>query len=240
MHSIIALWSPMRARSTAFFRMMIERKDVLVIHEPLVTLLDEGEVPVPDGAGGSITLRTEEALFSHLRFLATRQTVFFKETVEHRFNYLFDRPSEIADLIHAFIVRDPRKTIPSMYRMKPDIVSPQIGYENLHDLFQLCLRSTGRIPLVMHSDRLAADPRAVISDFCDYAGLVFDPAALRWEPGSQPHWARTGRWHEDVSRSRGFSTFENEYAHTVDNSELLNGFFRYHNHFYQKILPYCN
>jgi hypothetical protein len=43
------LWAHPRSRSTALERMMMERGDVTVLHEPLVTLLDEGTVTVPGG-----------------------------------------------------------------------------------------------------------------------------------------------------------------------------------------------
>jgi hypothetical protein len=47
--SPIWLWAHPRSRSTALERMMMERGDVTVLHEPLVSLLDEGRVSIPDG-----------------------------------------------------------------------------------------------------------------------------------------------------------------------------------------------
>lgn len=38
--AVIALWSPPRARSTAFFRAMVERGDLTCLHEPLCNLMD--------------------------------------------------------------------------------------------------------------------------------------------------------------------------------------------------------
>jgi hypothetical protein len=40
---VFALWSAPRARSTAFFRSMVERGDMTVLHEPFCNLRDYGE-----------------------------------------------------------------------------------------------------------------------------------------------------------------------------------------------------
>src|SRR4051794_36311922 len=115
MHKIIAMWAHPRALSTAFLRMMIARGDITVVHEPLVTLTDEGKVPVPDGRGGMVELHSAQEVFAHLKYLARDRPVFFKDTVEYRYQYLFDHPEEIAGIEHTFIVRDPKKAINSHY-----------------------------------------------------------------------------------------------------------------------------
>ena len=50
------MWAHPRAVSTAFLRMMIERGDVTVVHEPLVLLTDHGQVELPDLDGGTTTV----------------------------------------------------------------------------------------------------------------------------------------------------------------------------------------
>ena len=73
MQNIIGLWAHMRARSTAFLRMMLERGDVFVVHEPFSSLLDDGTVQVPDGSGGKVQVATEKELIAQLRVLARRK-----------------------------------------------------------------------------------------------------------------------------------------------------------------------
>ena len=46
MDRVIWLWAHPRSRSTAVLRMMLERGDVTVVHEPLVTLQVAVEVAV--------------------------------------------------------------------------------------------------------------------------------------------------------------------------------------------------
>ncbi len=47
--TVVALWAHSRSASTAFVRMMIERGDVTVLHEPLLALHEEGRVSLPYG-----------------------------------------------------------------------------------------------------------------------------------------------------------------------------------------------
>lgn len=236
MYPIIALWAHMRARSTAFLRMMLERGDTFVIHEPLVTLADHGATTIPDGRGGERTVKSERELFAGLRELAVIRPVFFKDTVEHRYSYLFDHSEDISDIVHTFILRDPHATINSVFNMKPNIVSAQIGYEHLWEIFALSRTLSHRPPVIVQADQLIRSPELVVEEYCRKVGLPFIPEALFWLPGKQPVWEKTQRWHEDVSQSSGFQAFDNRYDVTVDNNRLLAGFYRYHSMFYGKFL----
>ncbi|MES2941122.1 MAG: sulfotransferase family protein [Pseudomonadota bacterium] len=239
MNPIIAMWAHQRAMSTAFLRMMIERGDVTVIHEPLVTLIDEGEVALPDGRGGQVVVRSEQALFAQMRELARDKPVFFKDTVEHRYDYLFEHPEDVADIEHTFIVREPRRTISSMYNMKPTITSPEIGYEHLHEIFELARRMSGRVPAVVSADRMIEDPAAAIRRWCDRVGLPFIERALTWKAEDRPEWSRTRKWHMDVINSTGFTRPSKTYSDTVETNPVLQGFYSYHQPFYQQIVQHA-
>ncbi len=239
MGRVIALWAHQRAVSTAFLRMMIARGDVTVVHEPLVTLTDEGVVAVPDGHGGTVELRGAGELLAHLAALARSRPVFFKDTVEYRYDYLFAHHAAIAEFEHTFIVRDPRKAINSLYSMKPGFTRPEAGYEHLWDLFRLAERIQGRPPVVVHAEKLLREPEAVIRRYCAAVGLPFVPEALRWEPEDRSEWQRTRHWHTDASRSSGFAPREKQYAVTVDNDDRLRAFYDYHYPFYERLVEHA-
>ncbi len=236
---LIALWAHQRAVSTAFLRMMIARGDVTVVHEPLVTLTDEGRVPLPDGRGGTLEVHAPGELLAHLAQLARSRPVFFKDTVEYRYQYLFDHPEAIAGITHTFIVRDPRKAINSLYSMKPGFTRPEAGYEHLWDLFRLVESVQGRPPVVVHAERLLRDPETVIRTYCAAVGLPFVAEALRWQPEDRSEWQRTRQWHTDASRSSSFSPTEKQYAVTVDNDERLRACYDYHYPFYQRLVEHA-
>lgn len=194
MDRVIWLWAHPRSRSTAVLRMMLERGDVTVVHEPLVTLHDAGEVLVTDGAGGVTVLRSVPAVLAHVRALAADRPVFVKDTVEHRYQYLFDHPEEIAEVRHTFIVRDPRAAIASLVAAEPDARCEDAGYENQHELFELAWVLSGREPVVLDADRLVRDPEQVVAAYCTAVGLPVLPGVMRWRAADRPEWHRTRAW----------------------------------------------
>ncbi len=239
MKPAIALWAHSRSASTAFLRMMIERGDVTVLHEPLLALTEEGKVMVPAPGGAAAPARSERELLSGMAELCRARPVFVKEVVDYRYTYLIDHPDEIAWITHTFMVRHPRQAISSHYAMKPTVTCPEIGYERLHELFALTWAATGRKPFVMRAEQLVRDPPRVVAAYCEAVGLPFLPAALSWHPTDQPEWQRHRRWHTDTIRSSGFFRSEKTYPATVDNNATLKSFYDYHYPFYERIVQHA-
>src|SRR6266436_1339441 len=77
---VLVLWSAPRSRSTAFFRMMIERGDFTAVHEPFSYLAEFGYAAL---AGTRVT--SAPALLSGMRRLAAMRPVFVKETTGKRY-----------------------------------------------------------------------------------------------------------------------------------------------------------
>jgi len=237
---VIAMWAHSRSASTAFLRMMIERGDVTVLHEPLLALTEEGTVTIPaPGGGGTMLARSEPEFLTCLARLRHTRPVFMKEVLDYRYTYLLDHPEEIAWITHTFMVRDPRKAISSHYAVKPTVTCPEIGYERLHELFELTWAVTGRKPFVINAEQLVQDPAAVVEAYCEAVGLPFLPAALSWSPGDKPEWQRHRRWHIDTIRSAGFARSEKAYPATVDNNAALKAFYDHHYPFYERIVRHA-
>ncbi|MEV1248250.1 hypothetical protein [Nonomuraea sp. NPDC049750] len=240
MNPLIVMWAHSRSASTAFLRMMIERGDVAVLHEPFLALTEEGAVPLPSPSpdGGRAVARSEKELLIGLRELARVRPVFVKEVLDYDYGYLFDHPEELAGIVHTFIVRDPKPTISSHYAIKPAVTCAEIGYERLYRLFELAWSATGRRPLVIRTERLVAEPAKVAEVFCAYAGLPFLADALTWDSGERPEWRRTRRWHLDAIGSAGFEDRRNTYPDTVDNHSALRAFYDHHLPFYQRLIQH--
>jgi hypothetical protein len=233
---VIIMWAHSRSASTAFLRMMIERGDVTVVHEPFLALTEADAVPLPDGQEPA---RSEEELLTRLTALGRTRPVFVKEVLDYEYRYLLDHPGELAGITHVFLVRHPRPTIGSHHAMKPTVTCPEIGYERLWELFELVRGATGRTPLVLRTERLLAEPAIVIGTFCAYAGLPFLPHALTWEAGDRPEWRRHRAWHLDVIDSAGFADRRNTYPATVDDDPTLKSFYDHHLPFYERLVQHA-
>jgi hypothetical protein len=224
----LGLWSAPRSMSTAFFRMMAERDEFCLIHEPFYACANDQPVQV-----GDRTLHGAAEVISFMRH--SDQPVFFKETTEYRHADLFDRHPELLAMTHTFIIRDPRRVIESHFALNPDVTCDEIGFEYLAEIFQLVQRETGTPPVVVDADELVRDPAGVVSAYCHRVGLAERPDALSWKPAERPEWAATQRWHQDAAASTAFQPVERDYRVTTDNDERLAGYLEYHLPFYRQL-----
>src|SRR4051794_33290116 len=228
---VFALWSTPRARSTAFFRSMLERGDLLALHEPIEGLIYFGSTEVEG--------RTFETPMSFLAWLLDQTDhagVFLKETTNRLVleAVLADRRF-LAGARHAFLIRRPEEIAPSIYALAPEMRIDSIGLEAVHTLHAAVRDAGGHRPVIIDSDDLVARPGATMAAYCSAVGLPFIPEALTWAPGDRAEWARSARWHVDVSATSGFERRHNRYPHTVDNSAELARLAAHHRPFYEDL-----
>lgn len=227
---VFALWSAPRARSTAFFRSMLERGDLIALHEPFCNLTCFGETDV-DGR----TFDSTVSLLAWLRDETNDGTVFLKDTTDYRHGEVLADRRFLAEGRHAFLVRRPEEIAASYYALYPDMSINAIGLEALHELHAAVRDAGGNLPVVIDSDDLVARPEATMAAYCAAVGLPFIPRALTWEPGGRSEWRRSARWHSDASASSGFERCERGYTHTVENSDELARFAAHHRPFYEQL-----
>jgi hypothetical protein len=155
---LLMLWSAPRSRSTAFFRMMAERGDFTVVHEPFSYLAEFGAAQA-----GGVRVTSAPGLFTALRSLAAAGPVFAKETTGRRYpEVLAERAFLAADAVHTFLIRHPRETIASYHAMNPDAPLDKIGFESQYEIFTAVRRLTGRDPVVVDAADLIRSPAAMV------------------------------------------------------------------------------
>lgn len=230
MTRILALWSAPRSRSTAFLRMMAERGDYTVVHEPFSHLVDFGAATV-----GDRVVHSEPELIAALRELAERTPVFFKDTTDFSYPGLLADRTFLAEATHTFIIRHPAEAIASHFALKADLSRDEIGFARLAEIYDHVAASTGGVPVVVDSDDLIADPDATVREYCHRVGIPFRPQALRWRPGLREEWQQTRKWHESTSRTSGFTATRPSNRETVRSNPVLAGYLDYHLPYYRKL-----
>ncbi|MEU9744191.1 hypothetical protein [Streptomyces niveus] len=226
---VIALWSAPRSRSTAFFRSAVERGDLTGLHEPFCNLRDFGETTV-----GGETVRSTKALIAAIRELPGRQRVFLKETTDYRYPEVEADKDFLREVRHTFLIRRPAEVAASFYALKPDMSREHIGLEYMHELYDTAV-ATGQRPVVLDSDDLVNHPAEIMAAYWAEMGLEHRTEALSWQPGKREEWARSDRWHTDVSRSSGFTKAAATYEVTVENNATLAEFAAHHEPYYQSL-----
>ncbi|MQA25329.1 MAG: sulfotransferase family protein [Micromonosporaceae bacterium] len=229
MSTPIALWAAPRSRSTAFMRVMMERGDLQVVHEPFSGLLAEGSFDVLGESAGSMP----ELLGALLRRSTDDARVFFKETSDYRYDGLLADERLYQRVVNTFMIRDPRAAVASHYALYPNVTLDEVGFEYLHTIFQAVREATGEIPAVIDGDDLVADPEGVLRAYCERVGLPFRPESLRWQPGAQRVWERTEKWHRDVALSSGLTDRGRRHRVRPDNDPRLGELARHHQPFYE-------
>lgn len=232
---VLALWSAPRCMSTAFLRMMVQRGDFQIIHEPFSDLAAQGEYHV---AGQRVT--TGEDLLGAMLALAADGPVFFKDTTEYRHAGRFAADHRLFEQVeHTFIIRDPRRVVESHYAMNPQVTLPEIGFEYLHEIFELVSQRTGTTPVIVDADELVRRPRDTVAAYCRAVGIPFAEQAMAWESGERTEWSRTSGWHQDVARSTTFQASDSAYETRIDNNATLAEYYRYHLPYYERLRDFA-
>ncbi|SCG69347.1 sulfotransferase family protein [Micromonospora halophytica] len=227
---VLALWSAPRCRSTAFARMMTERGDRAVVHEPFSRVVDFGAVEV-----GDRTANDEQDVLAALRALACTQPVFFKDTTDFHYPALLADEDFLSAATHTFIIRDPAEAIASHHALNPRLGRDEIGFAWLYEIFTAVQDATGTTPVVVDSDDLLARPAETVRAYCEAVGITFLPDALSWEPGMRPEWRSTSRWHQSTSETAGFTPGRTGGAETVAADPVLRAYRDYHQPYYERL-----
>jgi len=112
--AVFALWSAPRARSTAFFRSMAERGDLVVVHEPFSSLLNFDETDVEGRPVDSAA-----SLLAWLRDGTRDVGVFLKDTTDYRYAEVLADRRFLAEARHAFLIRRPEEIAASYHALYP-------------------------------------------------------------------------------------------------------------------------
>lgn len=231
MSIIVPLWSVPRSISTGFERMMFERGDFKVIHEPFgyYFYLDAkekepvGMQPDPDHP------RDFEGTLAMIEREAEAKPVFFKDMAY----YVSDRADEdfMKRFVNTFIIRDPALTLVSYHKLDPTVTLREIGFESQFKLFELAEKITGEVPAVVDAEDLLIDAASVVKQYCEKAGIPFLPESLTWEPDFKREWKDWEMWHLDAGDSTGFVRDMEQFDYTVDDVPELK-------EMYEQCMPY--
>ncbi|MEO6701189.1 MAG: sulfotransferase family protein [Jatrophihabitantaceae bacterium] len=228
--AILALWSAPRCRSTAFLRMIAERGDFTVIHEPFSQLADFGKIEVADR-----TVRSEPELIALLRELAAQSPVFFKDTTDFRYPSVLADRQFLSEVRHTFIVRDPAEAIASHYQLNPQLGCDEIGFARLAELFDAVAEATDEVPVVIDADELVARPAEIVRAYCERVEIEFLPQALHWRSGMRDDWKQTSRWHAETSATEGFQQARDSAPADLSGNPMLVEYLEYHLPFYRRL-----
>lgn len=204
MNTIVPLWSIPRSVSTGFERMMMERGDFKVIHEPFSYFFYAKEQSAT-AVGMNIDPdhpQDFDDIMAMIEREAKNKPVFFKDMSYHAFAR--------ADLdfmrkfTNTFIIRDPAITLISHYKLNPEFTMTEAGYETQFKMYEMVKKISGQEPAIVDAEDLIEHPFSVVKGYCDRIGIPFLPESLTWGAEFKPEWKTWEVWHLDAAKSTGF------------------------------------
>ena len=222
MHDIIALWTHPRSVSTAFERVMMERGDLKILHEPFSYLyyVNRDDATIEQQYVDPEHPTDYADIKAHIESAENGQAVFFKDMCAHCYADLIVDDAFLERLTNTFLIRDPAKAIASYYAMNPAVTLEEIGLKQLCDIYEKSA-SLGADPIVVDADDLENDPAGTVNAYCKALAIDFIPSSLTWDSGHQEEWDIWKDWHTDAARSTGIRKNMETFDVTVENSEHL-------------------
>ncbi len=219
MQKILALWAVPRSTSTAFEWMMRQRGDMICFHEPFGEAWYQGDEPLwPRLQSDSVRTPglSYDSVWETLKAAAEKGAVFSKE-FPHYLHHMWS-DEFLAHFNHSFLIRNPAKTITSMYRHWPDFHPKEVGFVEQRELFNRLSDQKGKAPPVIDSDDLLEDPHGMTEAYCHAVGIPFLPEALSWKPGARDEvsWWDGGSFHENLRNSDGLKPQKRTYIDISD------------------------
>ncbi len=219
MHKIVALWAVPRSTSTAFEWMMRERGDMTCFHEPYGEAWYQGEAPLWPRATPSSKRTpglTLDSVTGTLKAAAASGPVFTKD-FPHYIDHIWD-DALLSIFTHSFLIRDPAKTITSIYDKWPDFHEKEVGFPEQRALFDRLADQAGSPPPVIDSDDLLENPAGIVAAWCEAVGIPFLADALSWEPGPRDEvsWWDAGVFHANLRASDGLKPQPRKYIDLAD------------------------
>lgn len=197
-HPIIILLSHPRSLSTACERIMRERGDFTVFHEPFTYLYYLENFPDSDETSSfpDYFPKTAKDLIGFLKGQAQKHPVFVKDMAFASYKYLLENQNFINDPDVKIILlkRDPIKALTSLYKIYPEADFEFIGYEALYKCYKDFPYSC-----IIDADDLESSPPKTYQKLCSSCEILYIEEALFFKKEPPKDWE--GEWYQEIKDS---------------------------------------
>lgn len=206
MHPIYALWSHPRSMSTAMERVMRERGDLDCHHEPFMYdyYLHRQVRVMPHFEAEKNRPVSYEAARDMLLERAARGPVFIKDMSYYVMPRIMDDAALSDVLVNCFLIRDPVASLPSYFKLDPDVSLEEIGLEAQAHHFT-ALAGRGINAPVIQAEDVRRDTPGAIGALWRAIGLPPADHAFSWQDERPEDWKQVEEWHGSVSASTGIA-----------------------------------
>jgi hypothetical protein len=204
------MWSGPRNISTAMMRSWGNRPDTVVCDEPLYACYLRATGVEHPGREEVIAHHESDwrtVVASLIGPILDGKAIFYQKHMAHHLLPEIDR-GWIAELTHAFLIRDPREMLTSLIKHLARPRLEDTGLPQQMELVGYVRQRTGQMPPIIDARDVLEAPRSMLERLCRAVGVAFDEAMLHWPPGRRATdgiWAKY--WYEAVEQTTGFQHY---------------------------------
>lgn len=242
---IIFLWTHPRSVSSALERVMLQRGDMQTLHEPFIYLYYLGDANKtllhfdPHFHGQAQHPQSYQAIKSMILDTAVQAPIFVKDMCYYVSKYIDTDKAFLREVKNTFLIRTPARSIPSYYKLDPEVSCDEIGLDAVYKHAMLVADITGEMPIIIDAEDLIRDPKGTLRAYCQALGIRFIEASLNWGDDALPkEWMHVAGWHTDLSGSSGIGRVQRA-ATSLDDAPHLRQLCDYHMPYYEKLRAHC-
>lgn len=245
-YPIIALWVHPRSMSTAIERIMRERGDLDCLHEPFMYYyyMGLGKKPLPLSELDIGNPETFDDIIADIEQRALSGPVFYKDMGYYVLPEIYQHPKLASQIRHLILIRDPRKSILSYYKLDPDVTQDEIGLKAQWELYEWLVTNSSIPPFIIEAEAVQQDPVGTMTRAWQHLDLAIIDSAFQWQADEIPEdWQSVSGWHQSVISSTGIRMAEVDSEETISEqfdvaaslNPVLYEFLEYHQPFYDKL-----
>lgn len=212
----VFLWTAPRCISTAFERAIMNLENGKIFHEPYSVVYYFGPErkseryindPVQPKANLEEVSKNLAAKYEGKDFVFSKDMAYYLDG-----NYDVLRQKDLSEYKHSFLIRNPKKAVPSLYRASLNAKktgwnyfdSEEVGFRQLLELYEFVVKEFDSSPVIVDADDLLEYPEEMMKKYCEETGLVYKENMTSWQPGEAiPEWNIWDGWHDAVLKSTG-------------------------------------
>jgi len=225
---------------------MRERGDLHCFHEPFIHYyyVHLGVKKLSHFDADTNQSTEFDDIVNNLKQHALSEPVFFKDMSYYVVPKIFESEDLVNLIKHVFMIRDPRKSILSYYKLDTDIICDEIGLEAQWRHLEWIRNATGTTPVVLEAETIQQDPQKTMSILWEKLNLPFVERAFEWQNNETPEdWQQVAGWHETASSSTAIepTQLENEsdiqmrFDKVAKDAPQLKQYLEHHWPYYQRL-----
>ena len=233
----IFLWASPRNISTALMYAFAQRKDTLVVDEPLYAfyLANSDAAAYHPGAEEILATMEQDGEKAIQTLLQNQEkpVAFYKGMTHHLLHLNRGFLSKVKNVI---LTREPKAQLASFSKVIQSPTMDDVGYAQQAELLNHLI-DIGNTPIVIDSARLLKDPENCLIKLCKVLEIPFDKGMLSWQAGPRSEdgcWAPY--WYKSVHTSTGFAPYREK---EVDLPKHLTDLYLESKKHYNKLIQYA-